>query len=87
MALAPVTLIDTKHQEVGALESALSEPISLIPAPLSGCLVLSPAVDNAVGDGGGQSQDTSGFNRALPLVSYLVLGNLCNLAEPLFPDL
>lgn len=54
-ALTRVTLIDTKHQEAGALESTLSEPISLIPASLSGCLVLSQAIDNAVGDGGGQS--------------------------------
>lgn len=35
-ALNPVTLTDTKHHEVGALESALSEPISLIPSPLAG---------------------------------------------------
>ena len=36
---------------------------------------------------GEDSQDTSGFNRALPLVSYVVLGNLRNFAEPLIPDL
>lgn len=28
-----------------------------------------------------------GFNRTLPLVSYMALGNLCNLAEPVLPDL
>lgn len=39
-ALNPVTLIDTKHHEVGALESALSEPISLTPSPLPGSLPL-----------------------------------------------
>lgn len=52
-ALNPVTLIDTKHHEVGALESALSEPISLTPSPLPGSLFLSRATDNA-----GQSQST-----------------------------
>lgn len=86
-ALNPVTLTDTEHHEVGALESALSEPISLIPSPLPGCLCLSQATDNAGGAGGGKSQSTFGFNRALPLVSYMVLGNLCNLAEPVLPDL
>lgn len=52
-ALNPVTLIDTKHHEVGALESALSEPISLTPSPLPGSLSLSQETDNA-----GKSQST-----------------------------
>lgn len=77
-----VTLIDTKHHEAGVLESALSEPISFTPSSLSGCLSLSQATDDAGGAGGGQSENTFGLNRALPLVSYTVLGNLCNLAEP-----
>lgn len=76
----------TKHHEVGALKSALSEPISLIPSPLPGCLCLSQATDNADGAGGGKSQSTFGFNRALPLLRYMVLGNLCNIAEPVLPD-
>lgn len=46
-ALSPVTLIDTKHHEAGALESALSEPISLTPSHLPGSRSLSQATDNA----------------------------------------
>lgn len=86
-ALHPLTLIDTEHHRGRALESTLSEPISFTGFPLSGCLSLSKATDNAAGESGGKSQNPFGFNQALPLVSYMVLGNLRNLAEPLFPDL
>lgn len=94
-ALNPVTLIDTKHHKVGALELTLSEAIPFISSPLVRLPLTLPRQLLIpwwwwLGGGwgaGGKSQNTCGFNHALPLISYMVLGNLCNLAEPLFPNL
>lgn len=92
-ALNPVTLIDTKHHKVGALELTLSEAIPFISSPLVRLPLTLPRqllIPWWWGGGwgaGGKSQNTCGFNQALPLISYMVLGNLCNLAEPLFPNL
>lgn len=57
----PVTLIDTKHHKVGALDSTLSEAISFI----SLCIVRLPrssqATDNVAGTGQ-RKESTCGFN-------------------------
>lgn len=83
----PVTLIDTEHRGGGAPGSALSEPISFTRLSLSGRLSLSQAIGNAAG---GREEGAGTLLGLIELCLLLVTwfwGNLCNLAEPLLPDL
>lgn len=79
--LNPVMLIDSKHHKGGALELTLSEAISFISLPIdraaSHC---TQAIDNAK-SGERTESERCRFNRALPLIRYMVLDNLCNPDE------